>query len=114
MLSRQYRLRQTRDISRVYAKGRYGGAAQLQVKALKNNLDTTRVAIVVAKKVSKKATVRNRIRRQIAGGLQGMWQTLTPGYDIVVSVREDVSGISATELAQQLKAALAKSGCIRD
>jgi ribonuclease P protein component len=113
MLARNFRLRQTGDINRVYARGRYGGAAILHVKALKSSYEHPRIAIVVGKKVSKKAVVRNQIRRQIAAQLQNLWQTLDGGYDIVVSVREDASGLTAPELAKQLTAALTKAGVIK-
>lgn len=110
MLSRSVRLRQTRDINRVYARGRYGGAGGLHIKALKNNLEHARATIVVGKKVSKKAVIRNRIRRQIAGYLEANWQTIEPGYDIVVSVHEDISKISSVDLGKQLTSALVKCG----
>ncbi|MBW3537867.1 ribonuclease P protein component [Candidatus Parcubacteria bacterium] len=113
MLARQYRLRQPRDINRVYSRGRFGAAGQLQVKTLKTNWPRSRAAIVVSRKVSKKAVTRNRIRRRLAAQLAAAWATVPAGYDIVVSVRTDVSEAETAALRSQLESALAKSGLIR-
>ncbi|HSH31165.1 MAG TPA: ribonuclease P protein component [Candidatus Saccharimonadales bacterium] len=112
MLARQYRLRQSRDINRVYARGRFGAGGQLQVKALKTRWPQSRVAIVVSRKVSKQAVVRNRIKRRLAAQLALAWETVPVGYDIVVSVREDVSQAPVASLRTQLEAGLAGSGLI--
>jgi ribonuclease P protein component len=110
MLARARRLRHERDILRVYKKGRYGNAADLQAKVLATGGPTTRVAIVVSKKISKKATVRNRIRRRLAAAVSELWNQLLPGYDIVVTVRSDIS--EAVDLPQQLATALSRSNVI--
>ncbi len=112
MLSRDKRLRREKDIAMVYRKGRYGGVSSLQVKALSSKLPTSRVAIVVSKKISKRAVVRNRIKRRLSGYLGDNWQTVQPGYDIVVTVREDVSKTAPTALGQDLNSALRKSGVL--
>jgi ribonuclease P protein component len=97
---------------KVYRKGRYGNAADLQVKALRVG-PGTRAAIVVSKKVSKRAVVRNRIRRRLSGVLQDLWSTLVPGYDIVVTVRsESLAEAPAPAVRLQLTEALRRAGTI--
>jgi ribonuclease P protein component len=112
MLARQRRLRLPRDISKVYARGRFGVAGSIQAKALGNHFGNIRVAVVVSRKISKKAVIRNRIRRRITAVCAEMWENLTPGYDIVVTVRQDVSELPAAELAQALKTAFARCGVL--
>lgn len=112
MLARPRRLRLPRDISKVYSRGRFGVAEGIQVKALGNHLVSTRIAVVVSRKISKKAVIRNRIRRRIAAILTEMWENLSPGYDIVITVRQDVSSVPAANLAIALKTALARSGSL--
>jgi ribonuclease P protein component len=65
---------------------------------------------VVAKKISKRAVVRNRIRRRLAGILRDQWQTVRPGYDIVVTVHQDIATETAQALQEALIAALTHSG----
>ena len=110
MLAREQRLRKSADIARVYKLGRFGNSGELQVKALLRKQTTTRVAVVVSKKVSKKAVVRNRIRRRLTANLAARWQTLAAGYDIVVSVRSDVSELPSPELSRKLDQCLTRCG----
>lgn len=112
MLARDRRLRRERDIARVYHKGRYGGGTNLQVKTLLTGYPGSRVAIVVSKKVSKKAVVRNRIKRRLAGQMETLWQTVRPGCDIVVTVRADVSAAATEALAKELSVALERAGAL--
>ena len=112
MLARAYRLRLGRDIDRVLRQGRYGASGAIWCKALAGKSADSRLAIVVSKKVSKKAVVRNRLRRRIAAHLATSWQTVRPGYDIVISARIDVSEIAQTELTRDIDQALAKAGIL--
>jgi ribonuclease P protein component len=115
VLAKPYRLRQPRDIARVYKKGAYGAAAGLlSVKALPSGHHDSRLVVVVAKKVDKRAVVRNRLRRRILGDVESHWATLRPGYDIVVSVHSDVSGLPAAKLHEHLTQALTRAGAVRN
>lgn len=44
----------------------------------------TRIGISISQKVSKRAVVRNRIKRQIRAGLRQLLPKLAQGYDLVV------------------------------
>jgi ribonuclease P protein component len=111
MLSKPLRLRQAADITRVYKKGSYGGSGGvLSVKAMASGRSQSRVVVVVAKKVSKRAVVRNRLRRQVVGDLERHWQTVRPGYDIVISVHSDVRTLSAEKLHDHIFLALKRAG----
>lgn len=111
MLARQNRLRKASEITRVYKQGSYGNAGGvLSVKARVTGHAHPRAVVVVGKKVSKRAVVRNRIRRRVIGDLERIWATLRSGYDIVVSVHSDVSEIPAAELSDRLSLALTRAG----
>jgi ribonuclease P protein component len=62
MLSKKFRLSR-KEIETIHKNGRRLNAAGLSIKCLANNLDYSRFAVNVPVKVSKKATVRNRLRR---------------------------------------------------
>ena len=110
MLARVHRLSQQRDILRVYKRGVYGaGGGVLSVKAAPNGRVETRLVIVVAKKVSKKAVLRNLMRRRITGSLETRWGTVRAGYDIVISVHSDLTGLSPAELSDRLAQALGRA-----
>lgn len=77
-----------------------------------NGLADSRAVIVVGKKVSKKAVIRNKIRRQISTELAALWPKLIKGQDIVVYVRED-SSRNAVEAKKDLTKALGQAGAIK-
>jgi ribonuclease P protein component len=109
MFNRQARLRKERDIMRVYQKGRGAVNEWLGIKALSSPVGETRIAVVVSKKVDKRAVVRNKNRRRVAGILQGQVQTYLPSCDIVVTVRQDLSGLSHAELTDLVTGLLKRS-----
>lgn len=114
MLARRYRLRSSRDISRVFRRGQYAVHGPFFIKSCPNYLSDTRIVIVVSKKVSKKAVVRNRIRRQVSGYFEGIWKTVMPGYDIVITVREDVSEHTSSRREADIVAVLRRNNLLKN
>ncbi len=113
MLARNHRLRKAYEIARVYKKGRYGSAeGVLSVRSAQSGRPDSRLVVVVAKKISKRAVVRNTIRRRLIGLIQQEWATVRPGYDIVITVHSDISDLPATDLRRHLAIALARAGVI--
>jgi len=113
MLAAKNHLRKEADITRVYKRGSYGaGGGLLSVKATPNGHAESRAAIVVSKKINKRAVVRNRIRRRLAAHLADMWGTVATGYDIVISVHVDIADHSTEQLVLQLGTALKRAKVI--
>jgi len=111
VLARPHRLRKPYEIARVYKRGTYGNVGgQLSVRAATSGRTTPRAVVVVGKKISKRAVVRNRLRRRILGDLQDRWATVRAGYDIVITVHSDLSDLSASALRASLGQALARAG----
>ena len=109
MLNHPARLRNERDIMRVYQKGRGAVNDQMGIKAVHGPQGETRVAVVVSKKVDKRAVVRNRNRRRVLGILRGQGETYLAGCDIVVTVRQDLSSLNHAELTTLVVGLLKRS-----
>ncbi len=112
MLPAPNRLKKPREISRVFKQGRGVSNPELLVRSARNGNAESRLVVIVSKKVSKRATVRNRLRRQIVGVAQRGWQTVAPGYDIVVTVRADLSAKTAAQLEKLVVEVLTKADLI--
>jgi ribonuclease P protein component len=110
MLASTNRLKRPRDIANVQRRGRYAVGEELMVKSAKNGLEGSRAVVIVSKKVSKKAVVRNRIRRRLAASLAEQWATVRQGYDIVITVRGDIADAPASKLNRELTAVLDQNG----
>ena len=65
MLAQANRLKKELDITKVLKKGRSFKEGFLILKSVKNERGQTRFGFIVSKKVSNKANIRNRIRRQL-------------------------------------------------
>lgn len=65
MLAKQTRLTKKRDFERIYRKGKTVKNDFLILKTAPNNLTINRFAFVVSQKISKKAIVRNKIKRRL-------------------------------------------------
>lgn len=110
MLEKSLRLKLDADFSRVYRKGLRRHSRNFVVTQSDNTLMHPRFAVVVPKTVSKKATVRNLIRRRVHEVLKKALLTSTKlqesSLDILISAKKgsevlDLAAISG-ELAPLL------------
>jgi ribonuclease P protein component len=105
----------------VYQKGSVvRGEAPIALRYVSNRrLHTWRVAVVVSRKVSKAAVVRNRIRRRIFEVVRKNSSTIGREYDLVFSVYDaavatmDHDALQAAILAQLQKAGVLAPGAHR-
>ena len=86
-LPQQHRLKHWQDFQRVYQSGRRFRQAHLLLRCLPHDsLRVSRFGISVGRKVSNRATVRNRIKRQIRAIILRYLPDLKLGFDIVIVV----------------------------
>ena len=91
-LPKAHRLKNRRDYRAVYEQGIRRYSPHLTLIALANveegaDCIPTAIGISVSKKVSKKAVVRNRIKRQIKGVIRTKLHELSLGWKIVIVVK---------------------------
>lgn len=101
------KLRDQRDFSRIYRKGRATRSGTLLIRALPNHKPVTRVAVVVSKKVSKSAVRRNRLRRQVAEAWREREGHIRVGFDVIITATADRENSPA-----QVESALRAAGLV--
>lgn len=90
MLSQRHRFHGNNSLRGVYARGSSVRAPLITGRFLQRGTGKPyRVAVVVSRKVSKSAVVRNRIRRRIYEIVRSQEQLIVPGTDIVLSVFDE-------------------------
>ena len=110
MLKRQYRLRDRQSVAKVYRMGQTTRVGALSLRCRPNGMDTTRLAVVVSKKVAKSAPARNRIRRRLFETVRRKWPQITPGFDIIISVfEESIKSVPQEDIDQLLDQLLNKA-----
>jgi ribonuclease P protein component len=90
-LPKPYRLTKPKEFSRVYQQGRQASTKHLVLKVLavkaRPLVDYPRFGITISQKVSKRAVVRNRLKRQVQSAIQTFLPRLKSGYWLVVILR---------------------------
>lgn len=104
MLPSPHRLRKKNDIERVLRKGERFTNSFFRVLVLKNASSNSRFSVIVPKKTTKEAHVRNRLKRQIIETLRRNYALVPKGYDIVIFVFPPALGESSHVLTGKLAA----------
>lgn len=116
------RLKHRYDFNAVYQKGIRRRASCVTVRALHkmqlrprkevgestNCSDVrpeppTRIGISISQKVSKRAVVRNRIKRQLKAGLRQLLPRVAPGWDLVIVVHPQAAQCDYFRFLQELE-----------
>jgi ribonuclease P protein component len=112
-LPKTHRLRRRQDFQQVYQKGRRRTGTHLSVTVLPRprSLDgpaaqhpnATCFGISIGKKVSKKAVVRNLIKRRIKGALRQSIGQILPGKMVVITCKPSIIGCDYDEILRELE-----------
>jgi ribonuclease P protein component len=106
-LPKPYRLTRTEEFSKVYRYGRAASTSHLAVKVLELpeqfSENCSRFGITVSQKVSKRAVVRNRLRRQIRAALQVLIPRLQSGLWVVIVLRSAAVQCDYGQFLQELE-----------
>jgi len=86
MLKKENRLTKDKEFDNTFKHGRSSYTKVLGMKAIKNSLLVNRFGILVSTKVSPKAVIRNKIKRQIRAIIQDELFLLKKGFDCVIVV----------------------------
>lgn len=96
------RLRNEKDIKTLFAKGRSVFDVTLGIRFAKNNLPVSRFTVVVGTKISKRAVVRNRLKRRIRGIVEKRLLDIQPGSDVLFLVKKETIAQTHKQLVEQI------------
>lgn len=112
MLPIQNRLLHRQDFSLVYQHGIRRNAAALGLRAYSRHAGIalpSRIGFSISLKVSKRAVVRNRIKRQLRAAFRHLLPRLKDGWDLVIVVRSEALQCDYPKFLQQLEQLLAQA-----
>ncbi len=84
MFKRINRLNKKKDIENVFKNGRASYNKIIGVKTVNNELEQTRFAVIISKKVSKSAVNRNKIKRQIREIIKMQLKRIKTNKDCII------------------------------
>ncbi|HRY77058.1 MAG TPA: ribonuclease P protein component [Candidatus Paceibacterota bacterium] len=103
-----FRLSLQRDFNSVFKRGLGSGSTSLTIKYLENGKKIFRLAVIVSKKVAKKAVARNLLRRR----LKEIFRKHSPqliGWDVILIAKPELAKKSFLELAETLEKTLKRT-----
>lgn len=105
-LPKPHRLGHRRAFAAVHRQGKRCRSHHLTVGILpygsEGNPGPTQFGITISQKVSKRAVVRNRIKRQISTALQQLLPRVQPNYWVVIVVRPTAVECACGQFLQEL------------
>lgn len=100
MLPRKNCLKKKKDFSKIFKEGKKIKGVFIYIKILPNNLLESRFGIIITKKITKKAVLRNRLKRRTRAVLKNILPKLNIKIDCIVfflsfpkdfnSIKEDI------------------------
>lgn len=111
MIHRTNRFHGPKSLGFVFRQGQVVHGPGFSLRFVRNQRTPTyRVAVVVSRKVSKSAVVRNRIRRRIYEAVRLVEDQIIPQHDLVFLVRDaDLAKLPGKDVAARVRAQLAKA-----
>ena len=103
MLPKLNRLTKKKDFDGVFKNGKSIKSDFLLCKAVKNNLEKSRFGFVVSKKISLKATVRNKIKRRLRKAVAGIMQQVKNPVDMVIVTLPGIEKKEYLEIEKVIK-----------
>ena len=84
MLAQKNRLSKKDDFELIFKNGNKVFDQYLNLRFRENDLDCCRFSIIVSNKISKKAVVRNKLRRRIKAFIVNNLSNFRKNYDIII------------------------------
>lgn len=109
VLSKKYRVTKKKDFEKVFKFGYFFSEKFISVKTAENGLPLSRFGFIVSLKVSKKAVIRNKTRRQLQEVIRLHLKDVKRGFDIVVMAKPEIIGKDYWEIEQALLGVLSKA-----
>ncbi len=111
------RLKTPKEFQAVYQRGQNYKSDHLILRVLwttnQSSLPApTQFGISISQKVSKKAVIRNRFKRQIKGAIRSLLPIIAPGAKIALTVRRPLNECKYEHFLRELKQLLIKAKII--
>mgnify|MGYP001616494774 CR=1 FL=1 len=112
MLPSENRLKKKKDFGQIFKRGRSFQDNVLSLRLTEKNQKVSRFAFVVSLKVSKKAFLRNKIRRRLREIIKANLSKIKTGFDVVFTARQGLETKNSQEVAEIVSGLLKRAKLI--
>ena len=113
MLPPENRLKKNKDFNKILKKGKRFNEEILSLIILKNELKYTRTGLMVDKKISKKAVIRNKIKRRIYSLIRNKLSNIKNGFDVLIITKPEIKEKNFFEINKIIDKILKKARIIK-
>lgn len=114
MLAKKYRLTAEKDFARLFSRGKTFNSSGVSMRIISNRLAGPRIGFVISTKVSKRAVVRNLLKRRMRESVRPLLGKLIPrGIDVAFIARPEAVGFDFDEVDGVIRSLLERAGVIR-
>lgn len=111
-MSEYFTLKENRDFSRLYNKGKCFVSPVLVTYVLKNKTNNLRIGITTGKKIGN-AVKRSRSRRVIRAAFYELYNNVKPGYDFVFVARGKTPFVKSCAIKSAMEKAFKDAGILK-
>jgi ribonuclease P protein component len=108
MLKKIYRLSSAR-----LQKARSISAPTFNLKTSENTIGFPRFAFAISKKIDRRATVRNSIKRKLSLSIEQIFDRINAERDFVFYPRPEIVNLSQKQISEEVQAVFTKEGFIK-
>ena len=112
MLPKINRIKKEKDFEAIFKNSKSFRSNLFIFKIMKNNLGINRFGFVVSKKVSLRATIRNKVRRRLTETIKVKTTDMINGIDLLIIALPGIEKKEFSETKEAINNALVKSGII--
>lgn len=109
MLIDEHRLKKDKDFELVFKEGKVFSSDFLFLKLKRNNLQTSRFGFIISKKISKKSTFRNKVKRRLRETIRKNLDNIKQGFDVIIGVRAEILDKDYQEVCKEIESLLKKA-----
>lgn len=114
MLPKKNRIKKESEIKKVFKEGKSKKEGFLILKTIKGNFKESRFGFIVSKKIAKKSSVRNRIKRQLRAIVQLKIKKIKPGTDNLIIALSGIENNKFGKTKEDLEKILIKAKLLND
>jgi len=108
MLKRLNSITKDKEFRRIYRQSRKIVTPFFILRYCENNKEYSRFGVVVSNKVSKKAVIRNHLKRRIIEKIRQLLPKISPGYDCVLVCLVNINNKSSQQIREATENLLIK------
>ncbi len=113
MLPLDNRIRKKKEFDKIFKEGIVSQSDSIIIKILKNDQKKTRFGFIVSKKVSPKATERNKIKRILREQIRIRLPEIKKGFDMVIISKKEALEKNSKEIGREMEKMLVKSKVLK-